>query len=149
MPRMLFEASSTNIRRGSKLCRNQSTTLMAKMMVPLFRPQGFGTWQAAVSLLTGLIAKEAVVSSLAMFYGFSLSAESGAVATALSGTFTPRSAYAFLIFVLLYVPCAAAVSTMHRELQSGKWTAFAVFWQMAVAYVISFIAYMLLGPILP
>ncbi len=123
--------------------------ILGGLVAPLFRPQGFGTWQAAVSLLTGLIAKEAVVSSLAMFYGFSLSAESGAVATALSGTFTPRSAYAFLIFVLLYVPCAAAVSTMHRELQSGKWTAFAVFWQMAVAYVISFIAYMLLGPILP
>ncbi len=123
--------------------------LLGGLVAPLFRPQGFGTWQAAVALLTGLIAKEAVVSSLAMFYGFSLSAESGAVATALSGTFTPRSAYAFLVFVLLYVPCAAAVSTMQRELQSGKWTAFAVFWQVAVAYVASFIAYMLLGPFLP
>ena len=86
-----------------------------------------------------------MVSSLAMFYGFSLSAESGAVASALSGTFTPRSAYAFLIFVLLYTPCVAAVSTMHRELGSGKWTAFALVWQVAMAYVASFLAYMLLG----
>lgn len=123
--------------------------LLGSLIAPAFRPQGFGTWQAAVALLTGLIAKEAVVSSLAMFYGFSLSAQSGAVATALSGTFTPRSAYAFLIFVLLYVPCAAAVSTMHRELQSSKWTAFAMAWQVAVAYVASFIAYMLLGLFLP
>ncbi|MPN56123.1 Fe(2+) transporter FeoB [bioreactor metagenome] len=111
----------------------------------MFRPQGFGTWQATVALLTGVVAKEAVVSSLAMFYGFSLSAGSGTVASALAGTFTPRSAYAFLVFVLLYTPCVAAVSTMRRELNSGKWTAFALAWQVAIAYVASFVAYMLLG----
>lgn len=59
------------------------------LLAPLFKPQGFGTWQAAVALLTGLVAKEAVVSSLAMFYGFSLSAQDTAIAAALSNTFTP------------------------------------------------------------
>ncbi|NCB30608.1 MAG: ferrous iron transport protein B [Clostridia bacterium] len=119
--------------------------MLGGLIAPLFRPQGFGTWQATVALLTGVVAKEAVVSSLAMFYGFSLSAGSGAVASALAGTFTPRSAYAFLVFVLLYTPCVAAVSTMRRELNSGKWTAFALAWQVAIAYVASFVAYMLLG----
>ena len=115
------------------------------LLAPLFKPQGFGTWQAAVALLTGLVAKEAVVSSLAMFYGFSLSAQDTAIAAALSHTFTPRAAYAFLVFVLLYTPCVAAVSTMRRELNSRGWTAFAVAWQIAVAYVASFLAYSLLG----
>ena len=115
------------------------------LLAPLFKPQGFGTWQAAVALLTGLVAKEAVVSSLAMFYGFSLSAQDTAIAAALSNTFTPRAAYAFLVFVLLYTPCVAAVSTMRRELNSRGWTAFAVAWQIAVAYVASFLAYSLLG----
>lgn len=115
------------------------------LLAPLFKPQGFGTWQAAVALLTGLVAKEAVVSSLAMFYGFSLSAQDTAIAAALSNTFTPRAAYAFLVFVLLYTPCVAAVSTMRRELNSRGWTAFAVLWQIAVAYVASFLAYAFLG----
>ena len=115
------------------------------LLAPLFKPQGFGTWQAAVALLTGLVAKEAVVSSLAMFYGFSLSAQDTAIAAALSHTFTPRAAYAFLVFVLLYTPCVAAVSTMRRELNSRGWTAFAVAWQIAVAYVASFLAYAFLG----
>ncbi len=119
--------------------------VLGSFIAPIFRPQGFGTWQAAVALLTGFVAKEAVVSSLAMFYGFSLSAEGGAVAAALSGTFTPRAAYAFLVFVLLYTPCAAAISTMRRELNSGKWTAFAICWQIATAYVASFLVYTLLG----
>lgn len=59
------------------------------LLAPLFKPQGFGTWQAAVALLTGLVAKEAVVSSLAMFYGFSLSAQDTAIAAALSNTLYP------------------------------------------------------------
>ena len=119
--------------------------VLGGLIAPVFLPQGFGTWQAAVALITGIIAKEAVVSSLAMFYGFSLAAESGAVASAMASTFSPRSAYAFLVFVLLYTPCIAAVSTMHRELKSSKWTAFALAWQVASAYIASFLAYMLLG----
>ncbi|MDR0841098.1 MAG: ferrous iron transport protein B [Christensenellaceae bacterium] len=115
------------------------------VVAPLFTPLGFGTWQAAVALLTGIAAKEAVVSSLAMFYGFSLSAQNGAIAAALSTTFTPRAAYAFLVFVLLYTPCLAAVTTMHRELNSGKWTVFAIVYQIVVAYLVSFAVYMILG----
>ena len=114
-------------------------------IAPIFKPMGFGSWQAAVALLTGLVAKEVVVSSLAMFCGFSLSAGGGAVQGALSGIFTARSAYAFLVFVLLYTPCMAAVATMRRELNSRKWTAFAICYQLAAAYVVSLAVYLISG----
>ena len=95
------------------------------LIAPVFAPLGFGFWQAAVALLTGFIAKEMVVSSLSMFYGFSLTAAGGAVAAAMTG-FTPLSAFSMLVFILLYVPCVAATSTMAKELGSAKWTAFSV-----------------------
>ena len=109
---------------------------------PIFKPLGFGTWQAAVALLTGLVAKESVVASMSMFYVFSLTASNSVVAGALSGTFaTPVAAYAFLVFVLLYVPCVAATSTMHRELKSWKYTLFSIIWQLGTAYILSLLIY--------
>ncbi len=112
-------------------------------LAPALKPLGFGSWQAAVSLLTGFVAKEAVVASLSLFYGFSAGAAEGAVRTALSSTFTPLSAFSFLVFVLLYVPCMAAVATMRRELSSGKWTAFMVVYQIAIAYIAALFVYQL------
>ena len=73
---------------------------LRNVLAPVFAPCGFGFWQAAVALLTGLIAKEMVVSSLSMFYGFPLTAASGEVAAAMTG-FTPLSAFAMLVFILL------------------------------------------------
>lgn len=111
-------------------------------MAPIFVPLGFGTWQAAVALLTGLVAKEAVVSSMSMFYGFAAGAGGAAVATSLSGTFaTPVAAYAFLVFILLYVPCVAAVSTIRKEMNSTGWTLRTILWQMGAAYLGSFLVY--------
>jgi ferrous iron transport protein B len=106
----------------------------------IFIPCGFGHWQAAVALLTGLIAKEMVVSSLALFYGFPLTADSGMVAAAMEG-FTPLSAFSMLVFILLYVPCVAAVSTLFKEMNSRKWAWFSIAWQMGVAYVASMLVY--------
>ncbi len=115
------------------------------MIAPVFAPLGFGSWQASVALLTGLVAKEAVVSSLSMFAGFSASAGGAVVRGALSAFFTPASAYSFLVFVLVYTPCLAAVAMMRRELESLKWTAFAVFFQMTSAWLASFAVYNILG----
>ncbi|SHH72329.1 ferrous iron transport protein B [Sporobacter termitidis DSM 10068] len=109
-------------------------------IAPVFRPMGFGVWQASVALLTGLIAKEAVVASLSMLYGFSLTAGGLAVASAMTG-FTPLAAYAYLVFILLYIPCVAAVSTICREMNSLKWTALSAAWQLFVAYVTSMAVY--------
>lgn len=105
------------------------------LIAPAFLPMGLGAWQVAVALITGIVAKEAVVSSLAMFYGFSAAAGDGIVKTALSATFSPRSALSFLVFVLIYPPCMAAISTMRRELESRAYTVLAVLYQIAVAYV--------------
>lgn len=118
--------------------------VIGSFIAPVFKPLGYGTWQAAVAILTGLIAKEAVVASLSMFYGFSLTAESAAVAGALSGTFaTPLAAFAFLVFILLYVPCVAAISAIRKEMNSLKWTCASVGWQILTAYLVSFLVFQL------
>jgi ferrous iron transport protein B len=120
--------------------------LIGTAIAPIFKPLGFGTWQAAVALLTGLIAKEMVVSSMSLFYGFSLSASGAVVAGALSGTFAdPAAAYAFLAFVLLYVPCVAAMATLYREMNSLKWTLISVGWQLVWAWGVSFLVYHVLS----
>jgi len=115
---------------------------VGSFIAPALKPLGFGTWQAAVALLAGLVAKEAVVSSMSLFYGFSVGASGTVVASALSGTFaTPAAAYAFLVFVLLYVPCVAAVSTIRKEMNSTKWTVRSILWQIGAAYIGAFLAY--------
>lgn len=103
-------------------------------IAPIFTPCGFGTPQVAVSLLSGVAAKEAILSSMAILYG---SAESGTLTDILPNVFTPLSGYSFLVFVLLYVPCAAAVATLYTELRSAKLTAFSVIWQICAAWIIS------------
>ena len=126
-----------------KMVEDASQSILAKIgtfIAPVFKLQGFGFWQAAVALLTGLVAKESVVPSLSMFYGFSVTASGAAVAAALTG-FTPLSAFSFLVFILLYVPCVAAVSTIRREMNSAKWTLISIGWQLGWAYVISALVY--------
>ncbi len=106
----------------------------------IFKPLGFGTWTAAVALLTGLIAKESIVSTLSVLLGVTLTG-GAQTATALGTLFTPLSAYSFLVFVLLYTPCVAAVATMRREMQSAKWTVFAIGFQLVMAYAAAFLVY--------
>ncbi|MEG1547927.1 MAG: ferrous iron transport protein B [Clostridia bacterium] len=130
------------------MVQNAENSILGRIggiIAPIFAPLGFGTWKAAVALLTGIVAKEAVVSSLSMFYGFSLSAGSNAIQSALSGTFTPLSAYSFLVFVLLYTPCIAAVTTMRRELGSRGYTLLAIVYQIMVAYAASLAVYVIGG----
>ena len=114
--------------------------MVGTWIAPVFAPMGFGVWQAAVALLTGLIAKEAVVSSMSLFYGFSLTdyAAAGAV---MAITFTPAAALAFLAFCALYTPCVAAVATIRREMGSFSWTALTLIWQLGVAWLASFAVY--------
>ena len=130
---------------GFAMVEDASRSLLGALgtaISPVFSPLGFGTWQAAVALLTGLVAKEMVVSSMSLFYHISATAGGAAIAAALSGTFaTPAAAYAFLVFVLLYVPCVAAVSTIYREMNSLKWTLASIAWQLCAAYLGSFLAY--------
>ena len=105
-------------------------------LAPVFKPLGFGNWQAVTSLVSGLMAKESVVSTMAVLY----KTTDSSLQTALQSIFTPASAYAFLVFVLLYPPCVAAITTMKREI-GLRWTAFSVISQLLIAWIVSFLAY--------
>lgn len=100
-------------------------------------PLGFGTWQAGATLIPGFLAKEVIVSSMAIIY---TSDESGLV-NIIQEQFTPLSAYAFMIFILLYIPCLSTVATIRKETYSLKWTVLAVAYPLIAAYVLSFIFY--------
>ena len=104
---------------------------IGKFIAPVFSICGFGDWRASVSLVTGIMAKESIVSTLSVLYN-----DTGFV-----GAFTTLSAFSFLVFVLLYTPCIAALSAIHRELQSTKWTIFSVIWQIFVAWLASALVY--------
>lgn len=107
---------------------------LGKLIAPIFKPCGFGNWKVAVSLISGFAAKEAVVSTMSILYGAYNTAD---LVSCLTTSFTPLSAYSFLTFVLLYVPCIAAVSTLRSELNSRKLTAFSVLYQLSVAWIMS------------
>ncbi len=107
----------------------------------LFAPLGFGTWQATVAAITGLIAKEEVVSTLSVLYPGNLDAN-------IALAYTQLSAYSFMIFNLLCAPCFAAIGAIRREMNSGKWTLAAIGYMCGFAYVISLIVYQLGGLIL-
>lgn len=112
-----------------------------RLLVPVFKPCGFGDWRASVALLTGFAAKEAVVSTLGILYGVGDVSSAGAVTNVLAGHFTPLSAYSYLSFILLYMPCVVAFTTIKKEMNSMKWTLFAVGYQTACAWIVSFLIY--------
>ncbi len=109
----------------------------------IFAPLGWGHWQGAVASVTGLIAKENVVGTFGvLFGGFEEVAENGwQVWANMREVFTPLSAYSFLIFNLLCAPCFAAIGAIRREMNSAKWTWFAIGYQCVFAYVIALMVY--------
>ncbi|RBQ22937.1 hypothetical protein ALNOE001_13260 [Candidatus Methanobinarius endosymbioticus] len=113
---------------------------------PILAPLGFGEWQALVSLIFGVVAKELVVGTFSSLFG---GAEEGAgIESAIHELFTPLSAYAFMAFVLLYVPCFAAIGAVRQETNSWKWPLAMVAITTITAYIVSFIIYqggMLIG----
>jgi ferrous iron transport protein B len=117
--------------------------MTGKVIAPIFAPLGFGNWQSTVSLVFGFIAKEIIVGTLGVLYGIGdveTTAEEAGLIQNLQGTFTPLSAYSFLIFVLLYVPCMATIAAIKREI-GWKWAIFAMLYTTAVAWIFSFAIY--------
>lgn len=111
---------------------------IGNVIAPIFKPLGFGDWQASVATITGLVAKENVVGTFGILYGFAEVAEDGMEFWAsLQASFTPIAAYAFLVFNLLCAPCFAAIGAIKREMGSAKWTLFAVGYQTIFAYAIA------------
>ena len=113
---------------------------LGKAVSYIFIPLGFGSWEAAVAVLTGLVAKENIVSTLAVLLNFN-APEAAYAANALDGYFTPLMAYSFMVFNLLCMPCFAAMAAISREMNSNKWTLFAFFYQTAFAYIVSMCIY--------
>lgn len=109
---------------------------------PLFAPLGWGDWQASVAAITGLVAKENVVATFGILYGFAEVAEDGSeIWGALAASFTVAAAYSFLVFNLLCAPCFAAIGAIKREMNNAKWTIFAVAYQCVFAYVNAFMIF--------
>ncbi len=116
--------------------------VIGHILAPIFAPLGFGDWISATAMATGLIAKEVVVASLGILHGVGEVAEdSVALHQVLQTVFTPLKAYSFMAFSLLYFPCIAAFGAMKRELNSWKWTFFAVGYQTVVAWIVAFLIY--------
>ena len=99
----------------------------------IFKPLGWGNWQASVASITGLVAKENIVGTLGILYG----GGDGTVYDAMAQAFTGITAYSFLVFNLLCAPCFAAIGAIKREMNNAKWTWFAIGYQCGLAYVVA------------
>ncbi|WP_409016000.1 ferrous iron transport protein B [Anaerostipes caccae] len=108
----------------------------------IFAPLGWGNWKSAVAAITGLVAKENVVGTFGILFGFAEVAEDGAeIWGTLAGSMTAAAAYSFLVFNLLCAPCFAAMGAIKREMNNKKWFWFAVGYQTGLAYVVSLCVY--------
>lgn len=130
---------------GFGMVEDVENSLLAKlggMAAPIFAPLGWGDWRATVAAVTGLIAKENVVGTLGILYGFAEVAEDGAeIWGTLATTYTALAAYSFLVFNLLCAPCFAAIGAIRREMNNAKWTWFAIGYQCVFAYIVAFCIY--------
>ncbi len=123
---------------------------IGKAIEPFFKPLGFGDWRVAVSLIGGVAGKEIVVSTLGTLYAVGETDETSVPlreslqkARLPNGAklFTPLSAYAFMVFILLYFPCVAVIATVKKETHSWRWPLFTIFYTVAIAWFASFIIY--------
>jgi len=105
--------------------------IIGEAVAPLFAPLGFGDGRAVLSLMTGFITKEAVVSTINILF----------TAAEFEALFTPLVAYVFMVFILLSFPCVAAFAAVRKELNSWKWVMIAVAYQTSVAYIAAFLIY--------
>ncbi|WIV12065.1 ferrous iron transport protein B [Proteiniborus sp. MB09-C3] len=117
---------------------------IGRVIAPIFAPLGFGDWRSTVATFTGLVAKENVVGTFGILFGFAEVAEDGVeIWPLLQQAFTQLSAFSFLIFNLLCAPCFAAIGAIRREMGNAKWTLIAVGYQTGFAYAVSLMVYQL------
>jgi ferrous iron transport protein B len=108
-------------------------------ITPILTPLGFGNWKAATALLSGIVAKEATIGTISILGG------GIGISAAISAMFTTRSALAFLIFVLLYIPCIAALATLWAELEKKVQITYILTGQLVISYFFSWLVYMVSG----
>lgn len=123
--------------------------MIGRLLVPVLAPAGLGLWQIGVSLISGIAAKEVVVSSMAvLFHVGNINSDSGMASFAeilKQSGFGPLNAYALMVFCLLYVPCVATIATMKRELNSVKLTIAAIALQLVIAWLMAVLVYQIGG----
>ena len=126
-----------------------NNSVLAKIggvIAPIFAPLGWGDWKAAVAAVTGLIAKENVVGTFGVLYGFGEVAEDGAeIWGSLAASYTAIAAYSFLVFNLLCAPCFAAIGAIKREMNNAKWFFAAIGYQCGIAWVVALWVYQFFG----
>ncbi|MCL2082838.1 MAG: ferrous iron transport protein B [Oscillospiraceae bacterium] len=144
---LIWLAASFGWNGGGFGMSDMNNSLLAgigRFAAPLFAPLGWGDWQSAVAAFTGLIAKENIVGTFGILFGFAGADEGGNKSWGiLASHFTALGGYSFLIFNLLCVPCVAAVGAIRREMNSAKWFWFAIGYQCAFAYAASLCVYQL------
>lgn len=113
---------------------NSFGAYIGKAVTPVFKPLGFGEWRSVLALITGVIAKEVVVANMNILFD-------GDLAQTLPIYFNSLSAYSYMVFVLLYIPCVATIGVIKRETNSYKWTFFSLIYQLIVAWSFSFMIY--------
>lgn len=118
---------------------------IGRTIAPIFSPLGFGQWESAVATVTGLVAKENVLSTFGVLFNVAEEvSENGVELWAnMQQVFTPLSAFSFLIFNLICAPCFAAIGAIKREMGTAKWTWFAIAYQTFFAYALALIVYQL------
>ena len=120
-------------------------SIIGKTIVPVFAPVGLGYWQIIVALIAGIAAKEVVVSSCSVLFGIQNVTSTGGMESLVAALgalgFGTANAFALMVFCLLYVPCTATIATINREVHSKKTTLAFIGFQLAVAWVMSFVVY--------
>ena len=119
---------------------NSYLGMIGNIIAPILAPLGFGTWQAAIAILTGLVAKEVVVSTFSTLGGFEDGDDDGTISV-IHDLFTPLSGYAFMAFCLLYVPCFATIGAIRQEANSWKWPLIMTAITLVTAYIVTFLIY--------
>ncbi|MCI1944189.1 ferrous iron transport protein B [Clostridium luticellarii] len=139
---LVWFLSSFNWRMQAVDMEQSILASIGNVIAPIFAPLGWGNWKAAVASLTGLMAKENVVGTFGILYGFSEVAEDGAqVWGSLQSSFSLLGGYSLLVFNLLCAPCFAAMGAVRTEMNSRKWTLFSIGYQCVFAYVVSLIIF--------
>lgn len=120
---------------GMVSIENSILAQFGRIISPVFKPLGFGSWENSIALIIGLMGKEVIVGTMGVIYG-----SNGSLSTALPNYFTFLSAYSFLVFVLLYTPCVSVIVTMKKE-YGAKFAAFSVAYQFALAWISAFLVF--------
>ena len=120
---------------------------IGKFLAPIFIPLGFGNWGATSALIAGLVAKEVIVSSIAIFNGIDVNAgsmteqvQSSILNPSSAVYFTPASALSYMVFCLIYMPCIATMSVLNKEIGT-KWTVISIIIELVIAYLLSLVVY--------